>query len=119
MTSTMIPPFGRGVLATGKRVGGAFHLHVLGAAIIRDQLADGDVMVEHSGEKVTRMRTELQQPVPRPRRPKHLPTVPIPRAPVDDVATDVLPVVFPHIDRAETAKLILGIPFRRPLPAAR
>lgn len=117
MSSTMIPPLGRGVLATGRRVGKAFHLHVLGSSIIRDQLHDGDVMVEaRTAEKVTRMRTELYEPVPLT-RPKLSP-VELAVARAEQDTTEVIPVVFPRIASDETAKLILGIPFRRALPGA-
>lgn len=119
MTSTAIPPLGRSVLATGRRVGRHFHAHVLGLAIIRDQLRDGDVMIEGaSDEKIVRMRTERQEAVPAPRprltaveiavalasqdtgplyfvRP---PTTPIPRRPF----------------RPGMARVIMGHPARRP-----
>lgn len=127
MSSTTIPPLGRGVLATGKRVGRHFHAHVLGLAIIRDQLHDGDAMIESAdgNAKVVRMRTELREPVPltRPR----LTRVEVAVALASQAETTVLQFVRPrtavmpavrtlHRESIEpsTARIILGIPFRRP-----
>lgn len=124
MSSTTIPPLGRGVLATGKRVGRHFHTHVLGLAIIRDQLHDGDVMIENDdGAEVVRMRTERREPVPltRPRLTRAQITVALA---TQDTATTVLRVIRPrtepmprHLTTVEpsTARIITGLASRRRL----
>lgn len=122
MSSTMIPPLGRGVLATGKRVGRHFHAHVLGLTIIRDQLHDGDTMIESTdGARVVRMRTELQEPVPltRPRLSRVEIAVALAS---QDTETVVLPVIRPRTEpiplqrrsiEPSTARIIFGFPFGR------
>lgn len=100
MSTTTIPPFGRGSLAVG--TGRRFHIHLLGAAILREQLHDGDVMIETAtNAKVVRMRTELQTPPSRPAPP----TIPTPREPEPE--TSDVRMVFPVIDE-RTVRLIRG-----------
>lgn len=75
MTTTAVPPYRRGpVLAAGRITNRKLHANVLGIAIIREQLHNGDVMVEgRSGLSIVRHRTELETPV-RPGVPLMPPT---------------------------------------------
>lgn len=96
MTSTArIPAIGN--LRPGRRIGLQFQHHLLGAAIVRQQLHDNDVMIEDAtGERVVRFRTERVVPAPSGR------------------LTDAVTAVFPaqRLEVCETTRLVLGLPFR-------
>lgn len=106
MTSTLVPPSARGTLAVGKVVGRHLHMHVLGLAIIRDQLVDGDEMFEDAtGQRVVRMRTELVKPVAPVAG--FVRTVPMPRISPDDIPTGKMPLAYPIVEPT-TVRIITG-----------